>query len=259
MMIMRNKTILIIFIFLTLDISFSQEGQNYGGMIRTDKTKKEINLVFTAHEFADGAEIIYNTLKKYKIKASFFFTGDFYRNKKFFGIIKKFKKYGHYLGAHSDKHLLYAAWENQDSLLVTREEFINDLVANYTEMKKFGIKKNSAKYFLPPYEWYNQKIVDWCKELGIILVNFTPGTSSNADYTYPEMGRQYLSSDTIFNRILKYEQKDPYGLNGFILLIHFGSDPRRTDKFYNKLDELILELKKRGYKFKLLSEKIGNL
>jgi len=38
-------------------------------------------------------------------------------------------------------------------------------------------------------------------------------------------------------------------LNGFILLMHFGTDAKRTDKFYNRLDELITTLKKSGYKF----------
>jgi endoglucanase len=220
-----------------------------GGIIRTSLNKKEINLVFTAHDFGDGGEVILKTLKKQRVKGSFFFTGDFYRNNKFKDIITRLIKDGHYLGGHSDKHLLYVSWENRDSLLVSKEDFQKDLKANYKEMERFGINKKDARYFLPPYEWFNRKNWEWCKEMGLKLVNFTPGTSSNADYTYPEMGKKYLSSDTILQRIFNYEQKDKYGLNGFILLIHFGTDPRRTDKLYNKLDELINELKKRGYKF----------
>jgi hypothetical protein len=60
------------------------------------------------------------------------------------------------------------------------------------------------------------------------------------------MGKKYVSSDSIYNRILGYEQKDPNGLNGFILLLHIGTDPARTDKFYYKLHELINELSARG-------------
>jgi len=45
-------------------------------------------------------------------------------------------------------------------------------------------------------------------------------------------------------------------LNGFILLVHFGTDERRTDKLYNRLDEIITELKRRGYSFTLLNESI---
>ena len=37
-------------------------------------------MVFTGHEFAEGGNFIANTLQQQKIKASFFFTGDFYNN-----------------------------------------------------------------------------------------------------------------------------------------------------------------------------------
>ncbi|MBN1789727.1 MAG: hypothetical protein JW830_04465, partial [Bacteroidales bacterium] len=86
------------------------------------------------------------------------------------------------------------------------------------------------------------------------LVNFTPGTSSNQDWTYPELGSQYINSEAIYNRILNYEKDAPGRLNGFILLTHFGTDPRRPDKFYDRLDVLITELERRGYGFVSLGE-----
>ncbi len=78
--------------------------------------------------------------------------------------------------------------------------------------------------------------------------------TSTADYTTPEM-KNYRSSNEIYQSILNKE-KDVNGLNGFILLIHFGTDPRRTDKFYTRLDELLLALKKKGYKFTTISDMI---
>src|SRR5665811_2628776 len=96
---------------------------------------------------------------------------------------------------------------------------------------------------------YNDSISKWTGQMGLQLVNFSPGTRSNADYTYPEMGNKYLSSDTIMNSILSYEQNSSIGLNGFILLVHIGADPRRTDKFCYRLPALIHELEKRGYRF----------
>jgi endoglucanase len=227
-----------------------------GGIIRTDRSEKEINLVFTSHEFIDGFETISTVLRKHQIKGHFFFTGDYYRSDSFKIVINSLINDGHYLGAHSDKHILYCSWEDRDSTLVSKDEFIRDVLNNYIEMKKFGIEKEDAPYYLPPYEWYNSEIAGWTNELGLTLINFTPGTTSNADWTIPEMGERYYSSDTIFNRILDYEKKDPDGLNGFILLIHFGVHPDRTDKFYFRLDDLIISLKKRGYKFTSLEESI---
>ena len=229
---------------------------SFGGIVRTDKRKKEIHLVFTGHEFGDGGEIIRKTLRIHHASGSFFLTGDFYRNAAYDSLIRGLKKDGHYLGGHSNKHLLYCDWDKRDSLLVSREEFLADLKANYTAMESFGVMKGDAKYFLPPYEWYNEAVSNWAREFGVTLINFTPGTYSNADWTIPELGKQYLTSDTIYSRILVYEKNHADGLNGFILLTHIGVDPKRTDKFYRRLDDLLTELEKRGYKFTSLKEGI---
>lgn len=204
-------------------------------------------MVFTGDEFANGGSFIAKTLLAENVKASFFLTGNFYRNTKFETLIADLKKDGHYLGPHSDEHLLYCDWNKRDSLLVTQQEFEKDLQANYRAMANFGIDKQSAKFFLPPYEWYNKTIASWTENLSLKLINFTPGTRSNADYTYPEMGKSYRSSDEIFQSIVNYNETKPNGLNGFILLLHIGTDPRRTDKFYEQLSKLIAYLKENHY------------
>jgi len=124
----------------------------------------------------------------------------------------------------------------------------------YKELLKLNISREQATYFLPPYEWYNDTIANWTKQLGLELVNFTPGTRSNADYTFPEMGSKYVDSETVMQSILTYEQQEKDGLNGFILLLHIGTDPRRSDKFYNRLDEMVTTLKDRGYEFCKINE-----
>ena len=227
---------------------------SHGGIIRGNTTLKKIALVFTGDEFADGGNFIAKTLQQQNIHGSFFLTGNFYRNPKLQSIIKKLKANGNYLGSHSDKHLLYCDWGKRDSLLITHQQFTEDLESAYRELKQWDIDKKEAHYFLPPYEWYNDSIAAWTKEMDLQLVDFSPGTRSNADYTYPEMGIKYVSSDVIMNSILQYEQQSTNGLNGFILLIHIGTDPRRTDKFYDHLPALIQGLKKRGYEFVKISE-----
>lgn len=219
-----------------------------GAIIRGDNTKKQIALVFTGDEFADGGDYIAKTLDEQKVKASFFFTGRFYRNEAFRKIIQRLKKDHHYLGAHSDQHLLYCDWNNRDSLLVTKKQFRFDLADNYTEMIRHNIDVQQATFFLPPYEWYNDSISAWTKELQLQLINYTPGTRSHADYTTPA-DKNYRSSEEIYQSILQYEQSKPAGLNGFILLMHTGTDPKRSDKFYKYLPKLIQYLKTKGYQF----------
>ena len=184
-----------------------------------------------------------------RVKASFFLTGNFYRNPVFEPIIRTLKSEGHYLGAHSDRHLLYCSWTNRDSLLVSKEEFTSDLTSNYSAMERFGIKKNEAHYFIPPYEWYNDSISEWTTKLGIQLINYSPGTRSTSDYTTPDL-KNYRSSEEIMQSI-KAKADD---LNGFILLLHIGTDPGRTDKFYKRLDELIELLRSRKYEMVRVDE-----
>lgn len=239
-------------IILVLSLLFSMLQQLtaqqllHGAIVRGDTTQKKLAIVFTADEFGDGAAIITETLQKEKVHASFFFTGRFYRNKSYTKAIRQLKLHGHYLGGHSDQHLLYNDWTKRDSTLVTQNEFRKDLQRNYAAMKKFGITKAAAHYFLPPYEWYNREIASWTSAEGLQLINFTHGTLSNADYTTPEM-KNYRSSEVILQSIRQYEASRPAGLNGFILLVHFGTDPKRTDKLYRRLPELITFLKSKGY------------
>lgn len=225
-----------------------------GAITRGKNTEKKIALVFTGDEFADGGGSINKTLLAEKVKASFFLTGRFYKNPKFKNLITTLKSNANYLGAHSDAHLLYNDWKKRDSLLVTELQFKTDLIWNYGAMEKYGIRMDSAKYFLPPYEWYNQQIADWTSQMDLQLINFTSGTRSNADYTYPELGKSYRTSDEIYQSILDYDKNKPDGLNGFILLLHIGTDPRRKDKFYDKLPELIKYLKTSGYELVKINE-----
>ena len=220
---------------------------------RGDTSEKQLALVFTGHEFAEGGEVIQKTLTEQGSKASFFFTGDFYRNHEFSDLIASLVEKGHYLGAHSDKHLLYCDWSKRDSLLIDKTEFTRDLLDNYKEMAKFGLKKEDAQYFLPPYEWYNDSISTWTREAGLKLINFTHGTLSHADYTTPSMPA-YRSSRIIYESIMDYEDAHPAGLNGFILLVHIGAGPQREDKFYLLLQELMEELKEKGYRFVRIDE-----
>jgi peptidoglycan/xylan/chitin deacetylase (PgdA/CDA1 family) len=234
----------IIFIFL-LGITQSLNGQNiidkYGAITRSDTLKKNIYLCFTGHEFSDGFEHVLRELQKHKVTASFFLTGYFVEN--YENLVKDIQNGGHFIGAHSDKHLLYNDWSKRDSLLHSSDKIKADISHNLQKLKYLGIH---PKYFMPPYEWYNQRVVEIALELNQYTVNFSPGTRSNADYTTPDMSN-YRSSNDILASIYDYEEL--HGMNGFHLLIHPGTSPLRKDKFYLRLNELITRLKEKDYIF----------
>lgn len=224
-----------------------------GAIIKGDPTKKRICLVFTADDKADGANTIISTLKRNKVKGGFFFTGKFYDM--YPDIVRQLVADGHYVGSHSYGHLLYAPWEKRDSMLVSKQQFVDDMLKSYNTMASFGISKEKAPYFIPPYEYYNSKVNGWAHEMGLQIINFTPGTGTNADYTTPDMGERYKSSAQLYKRLLDFERQ--HTLNGHFLMIHFGTHPSRTDKFYTMLPKIIKTLQHRGYTFVSVEEMLG--
>jgi peptidoglycan/xylan/chitin deacetylase (PgdA/CDA1 family) len=252
-----------------------------GGIVRGPKGTKAIAMVFTGHEYAEGAETVLDQLAKHRAKASCFLTGDFLRNTNFAQLVVRAAKEGHLIGPHSDKHPLYCSWEAERRTLVSEKEFNRDLADNESEInrllpsdpasppvaqelamfaRRYGLTRRvgaasveRAPYLLPPFEHYNRQIVEWTTARGMKLIKFTPGTRSNADYT-GEADTNFVSSQAIFDSILKCEREDPHGLNGFILLFHLGSGTRRADKFHTRFGELLDVLAAKGYQFVRVDE-----
>ena len=225
-----------------------------GGIVRGDSTLRQVCLIFSADSMYDGAPTIIKSLRQAGVKGAFFLTGHFYELHP--DIVHQLVAEGHYVGSHSYGHLLYADWDKRDSTLVTKQEFQADMLHCYQLMAQQGITKDQAPWFMPPYEWYNATISSWARQMGLQVVDFTPGTRSNSDYTIPSMGRGYRSSKQVWQGIMQWEQL--HGLNGHLLLIHLGVHPDRHDKFYRRLPALIKELRKRGYTFVSLPEMMKN-
>jgi peptidoglycan/xylan/chitin deacetylase (PgdA/CDA1 family) len=229
-----------------------------GAIIRGPTSVRRLAFAFTGHSYAEGGEIILNELARHQAKGSFFFTGEFLTNASFRAIVQRVVAEGHYLGPHSDRHLLYCPWEGPKRTLVAHAAFQADLDSNLKKIEGFGVKRPDIRYFIPPYEHYNQQIVDWSKAMGLALVNFTPGTRSNADYT-GEADSNFVSSQAIFDSIVRQEEKNPNGLNGFILLLHIGSGPGRADKFPARFGALLDHLAGKGYGLVRMDELLATI
>jgi endoglucanase len=224
----------------------------YGAIIRGDQNARKLALVFTGDEYGESLGPILDTLSQRKIKAAFFVTGNFLRQPLLRSLLKRAIADGHYVGPHSDKHPLYASWDERDKSLVTEQEFTADLNRNLAELRAIGALRGAGPtLFIPPYEQFNRDQVEWAGKINVTLINFTPGSGSNRDYA-PEGDTHFVSSQQIYDDILAYEKRDPHGLNGYILLLHLGSG--RKDPFHRKLGALCDELQKRGYKFERLDK-----
>ncbi|MCL2598272.1 MAG: polysaccharide deacetylase family protein, partial [Paludibacter sp.] len=220
-----------------------------GATVKINSGHKTIHLIFSADTAFEGGESILQTLNKNNVKASFFLTGNCLRKKSLEPLIRKIIKQGHYVGGHSDNHLLYASWDNRQQSLVAPDSLIADLRQNRIELEKYGINTSQARYFLPPYEYYNRENVRLIRSMGLIAINYTPGIHTPADYTTPDMPN-YKSSQELIDQLFAFEKE--HGLNGSIILIHPGTENSRTDKLYLRLDEIIKQLKNKGYSLERL-------
>lgn len=157
---------------------------------------------------------------------------------------------GHYLGPHGDRHLLYAPWEGDTEVsLVSADSLRNDIAANMAELEHAGVDLSDIRWFMPSYEHFNTETVRVSASVGLEVVHLTPGILTRADYTTPDMP-SYRSSRELLKQLYDYEKEK--GLHGAVLLIHPGTEPSRTDKLYDRLDQMIRGLKRKGYIFQRL-------
>lgn len=222
-----------------------------GAIRRASPAHRELALIFTADEYVDGAETILETLAERDVRAAFFLTGKSLDAPNMRDWVRRAVEAGHYVGPHSDGHLLYAAWDNRERSLISQPRFQADLHRNLAELSELGALKTRPIYFVPPFEWHNAEHATWAKELGCQMVNFTPGSGSHRDFA-PEGHAAFASSQEIIQGILQHEQSSAAGLNGQLLLLHLGSE--RKDKVYTKLSELIDELVGRKYSIVRIDE-----
>lgn len=59
--------------------------------------------------------------------------------------------------------------------------------------------------------------------------------------------KNYRSTEAILQSVYAFEQRHASGLNGFILLMHIGTANERTDKLFNRLQELLKYLHRKKY------------
>lgn len=220
----------------------------HGAVVRGPRDAKRIALIFTGGDYGEGSENVLDTLRERGLPGAFFFTGDYLRDSSNQAAIRAAIEDGHYLGPHSDQHLLYCPWDDRAKTLVTREEFVADLHRNLDELGAHGVERTRIKWWIPPYEWYNEEIAQWAREAGYPLFSFSPGTVSHADYTEDDAAN-FRSNEVILQNVLAFEEEQPDGLNGFLLLTHVSASPKRTRKFSNDLHLLIDALAARGYEF----------
>lgn len=219
----------------------------YRAMVRHNIDRPVIYLIFSADSMFEGAPAALDAMADKGIKGNFFFTGNFLSRPENNAIINRVIDDGHYVGGHSNRHILLADWDRDRTPLVTTDSMIADVQANLEHLANFGINRASAGWFLPPFEWIGPQQADCLRDsLGLEIINPTPAIETYRDYTTPDMA-EYKSSDEMIKQLFSHEQAE--GLNGSIIIFHLGTQDVRTDKLYNHLPEILDSLSSLGYRF----------
>ncbi len=231
-------------------VTVSDVYDRHGTTVRHDTARKVIYLVFSADSMFEGAPVMLEAMDQRGIKGNFFFTGNFLDREENSDIIKKIIDSRHYVSGHSNRHLLLADWDSERTPLVTIDSLLTDVDSNFMALERYGVNRDSARWFLPPYEWIAGIQTKALRDsLGLEVINPTPGIQIFRDYTTPDMP-DYHSSDSIIRQLFDFERNR--SLNGAFLIIHLGTQDARTDKLYNHAPMLLDSLLVLGYTFERL-------
>ena len=233
-----------------------------GVVQRFNPEEKTVYLVFTGHfstndngyfENFDGIEECLDTLAAFGVKGSFFPTGNCFREPKYENSIKRIINEGHYLSAHSSRHLLLCTEDAQKTTLVSQDSLARDFAEMEQELNRFGLEKEQFCWLIPPYENYNKETAEWMRALGYKLLNPTNGIVTGMDWMAPDHP-QYMSAAEQVQNIFDFEKE--HTLTGKIILVHAMVYPGRedSDRVYTHLGEIIRRLQALGYGFKCVKD-----
>ena len=139
---------------------------------------------------------------------------------------------------------------------MSKKKFDKDIDKSFAQLSRFGLNKQNAQFFMPPFEYYNSTISAWARDKGLRLVNLTPGILTCYDYTYPGIkDGKYRDSQSLYDSLMQYERL--HTLNGAIVMMHLGTVPQRVDKFYDRLDDIIAVLQAKGYRMVTIDDLTG--
>ncbi len=225
---------------------------------RGNPDHRRVAITFDGGSYSNAAERILEVLNRRGLKATFFLTGEFI--KRYPDVTRQIASAGHEVGNHmySHPHLTTFAENFRQEVLpgVTREFVIEELKKN-EELFEGLTGKKMVPLWRAPYGEQNETIRQWAGQAGYRHVSWTfdPKTRKSLDgldWVSDTDSALYLTSDQIVRKILSFDRETDMGLAGGIVLLHLGSE-RKIDPFYPKLDTLIEQLEKRGYKLGMVS------
>ena len=222
-------------------------------ILKYPEKKKNFFLTFDAGDDNTNLNYILSVLKKYKITATFFVTGNFI--KKYPSDVKRIVLEGHVAGNHTFSHSF--DYKNED-------KFLNELYETEYYFKK-TTGRELSRIWRAPYLRHMDKpwMLKSARKLGYRHVD----VSLYSKDWIPEGERLYLSNEKfidLFKNNLDFtnlNRLDADGANhgrfrkthtdyhGIIMLMHSGTYRKNGDDFVYTLEDVIMQIISCGYYF----------
>lgn len=190
-----------------------------------DTKEKVISMTFDVAWGNEDMEEILRILKKEKVKATFFFSGEWIS--KYSEDVKKIYKEGHDVGNHGDHHKYMTK--------LSKEEQRAEIRGAGDKAK--SVLNMSIDLFRPPYGDYNEEVIKTAEEMGYYSVQWSIDSLDWMD----------LGTENIIHKVCEHKALEP----GAIILMHTG-----TKYTKEALGPVIRNLKKKGYRFVPVSKMI---
>ncbi len=192
-----------------------------------DTGKKQVVFTFDAGAQSISVDSILKSLKKYKLKGTFFVTGNYARKNP--DLVRKIAQEGHEIFNHTDNHLNLT--KISEASIVAELENADKTISNLTG-------KTTKPYFRPPYGARDKRVREIAASLGYQCVYWT------IDALDWKEG-QGITDSYVKKRIL--DNLRP----GTIILMHVGDGI--TGRI---LDEVMKEIERKGYMINPLSKSL---
>ena len=196
----------------------------YEGIYMGNADKKYVYMTFDLGYEAGYTPKILEVLKQNNVKATFFITANYLNTEE--KLVKQMIDEGHIVGNHTVNHKSMPSC----NLETIKKEMMDLHTAVYN---KFGYE---MKYIRPPKGEYSEKTVAYTNTLGYKTVMWS---FAYDDWDETKQGREAYGKKKILDNVH----------NGEIMLLHATSKDNA-----NILDEVIKEIKNKGYEFKNIDE-----
>lgn len=186
-----------------------------------DNKTNEICLTFDAAWGSDKTKKIIDKLNEYDVTATFFLVGMWVDKNE--DLVKIIDENNFEIGTHSNTH--------KDFTKLTKNQIESELLSSKNKIK--NIINKEVKVFRAPYGAYNNMVIDTSREINLQVIQ----------WDVDSLDWKGISKEKIAKNILTKTK------SGSIILCH-----NNADNIVEALDLFIPILKKRGFKFKKISE-----